>query len=697
MGLQTWIPVITGAVAAVAGAIGLPKLLADRRERKTKPAGKPNLVTQLPTRVKLVDRVTELAQVLRYLADGEPVVTVEGGRGVGKSALVLEAAHRHAAAGRGKAAKRPAALVWLNAQNDCPDLADLARKLSLSSGERSLTAAAMSDKAEAIRSYLAAHPTVLIVDNLRLSQGGTAPLRELFAMLPSGSQAIISSNAVGVLDGPRVAVPELVWEDARTLVVREAERAGVAGLKASDDSVLERVHRLVGGNPGAIRLFVAACAGRPGTVAEVLDEIESGAGETATLYGVIWTELPEGARSALAACALLAGGADQEQVATALGSPRPEVKESLRKLWIDGLVEDDQALDRTIYRCPPALRRFVLDHAGPERLRGARIRLATALTERFTKDWEDAAGAATQVEAIRTLLRDLAGDGEYRLCLDLFAAVYDILFTLGLFDDRIELGWGAYQAAAAAGLVEEQSLALSVVSSTHAVRGEDAEAARAVATGLEIARKAGSAREIARQLRCEGFRLFRAGRAEEALAAIEPEDAEAMARNAGDPNNMIDILSLVGAAQFHLGDLDACEATVLRFRDECERLPWERGKAYALRDLAEVRLMRGDRQAAEELAARARTIAVEWRDSRQLARIMLTEARLHLFAGRMRAAQEAASEAARTARKLPLPGEQAEAEAVAREAVRCRRMPWRRPRVTGKPVLRFTEWTIGGD
>lgn len=135
----------------------------------------------------------------------------------------------------------------------------------------------------------------------------------------------------------------------------------------------------------------------------------------------------------------------------------------------------------------------------------------------------------------------------------------------------------------------------------------------------------------------------------------------------------------------------------MRFRDECERMPWERGKAYALRDLAEVRLMRGDQRGAADLAARAKEIATEYRDSRQLARIGLTEARLHLFAGRMRLARDTAAEAAQAAGNLPLLGEQAEALAIAREATRCLRMPWRRRQVTGKPRLRFTDWTIGGD
>ncbi|MFI7123121.1 hypothetical protein [Amycolatopsis sp. NPDC049868] len=694
--LTTWIVAIAGAITAIAGAIGLPKIIADRRERKTKAAGGHGPTSLLPAPVPLVDRVPQRAQIRRYLAAGEQIVTVEGPRGVGKCALVLDAAHE-VAAGRGRRGKPATALFWLDAQNSSPDLVDLARKLSLHSGQRSLSAAPTAEKADALRSYLAANPTVLVVDNLRLTSGEPAPLRDLLGVLPSGTRAIISSNTVGILGSPRVTVPELARDDAWTLIVREAKRSDVPGLVTADESLMTRVHRLVGGNPRAIRLFVTACAGRPGTVTEVLDEIESGTRDLDTLYGVVWTELGEPARAALASCALLIAGADLGQVSIALDLPEQDTRETLRRLWTDGLLESGQALGRTIYRCPPALRRFVLDHTDAERLATARTRLATALTARFSREWEDAAGAATQVEAIRILIRELADNGQHRLCLDLFAAVYDLLFTLGLFDDRITLGWIAFDAAGALGLAEEQSLVLSVVSSTHAIRGEDTEAAKAVRIGLEIARAAGSAREIARQLRCEGFRLYRGKRVRDALDVVLSEDAEGMAREADDPNNMIDILSLIGAAHFHNGELDACETTVLRFRDECDRLPWERGKAYALRDLAEVRLIRGDQRAAKDLVAQAEVIATEYHDTRQLARINLSKARLHLFTGRMRRAQDSAMEAARAAGDLQLYGEQAEALAVNREATRCLWMPWLRWRVVGKPQLRFTDWTIGGD
>ncbi|QMU71725.1 ATP-binding protein [Streptacidiphilus sp. P02-A3a] len=695
---------VTAVCGALGAALGLPPLLASRRERRAQQAVEPpgpRLV--LPSRVQLVDRVEEVGQVLRHLAAGEYVVTLEGGIGVGKSALAMEVAHRIAAGegvggGRSNAPVAFETLVWMDAANHCPDLVDLSRTLSLMTGERSLSAAPTAAKPDAIRSFLASHPCVLILDNLRVPADTTAQLPAFLRTLPSGSIALVSANTAGAVDGPRVEVPELPSSDAQELLAREAARRGVTALVQADGPLVARIHRLVGGNPRAIGLFVLACSRFAGPLSRLLDELETGQGQmTAALYDAVWSEVSAERRSVLIACAYLDGGADVGQVAAALAKPEDEVQPALAALWADGLLTSAPTLDRAAYTCSAPLRVFVRGRADASSLATVRTQLATYLAGRFGADWEDAAGAAAHVDAIRTLIRELDAAGDYRLCLDLFIAVYDILFTLGLFDDRIDLGWVAFHAADELWLPDEQSLALSVVSSTHAIRGEDSQAAQAVQLGLAIARQAGSAREIARQLRCEAFRLFRAGRAAEALAVVEAEDAEGMARGAGDPNNMIDILSLVGAARWHLGDLDGCEATVLRFLDECEQMPWERGKAYALRDLAEVRLLRRDFDAAADLAERARRIAEEYRDTRQLARIGLTQARLYLFGGRMRQAQDTARIAASQSHALLLTGEQAEAEAVGRLALRCLRMPWLRPFVTGRPRIRFTAMTVGGD
>jgi hypothetical protein len=589
-------------------------------------------------------------------------------------------------------------LVWIDAHNKLLSLADIARTLSLVSGDQSLSAAPAEHKAEALSSFLAAHPSVLLIDNLRLTAVEAEHVVHFLRTLPSGSLAIVSANTLGRLEAPRVLLNELQFEHMRELLLREASRRDVASIMEGDDETFRRLYKVLGGNPRAIELFVLACSRQNMSVDQLLHELAMGTVSlTDSLFGAVWTDVAQVGRDVLAVCAYLEGSATAEQVKAALGLSEADLRQPIERLWADGLLSSRRYLDQTFYSCSAALRGFVLSRTRPDQAVAIRTRLAAHITARFQTDWEDAAGAAVHVDAIRVLIKDLDAQGEYRSCVDLFAVVFDLLFTLGLFDDRIELGWISYHAATELDLPEERSLALSVVSSTHAIRGEDVEAASATALGLRIARAAGSPKEVARQLRCEGFRLFRAGKAAEALAAVESEDAESMARSAGDMNNAIDILSLKGAAHWHLGDLAGCEVEVRRFIEECERLPWERGKAYAVRDLAELVLMRGSYADADALVRQARAIAAEYRDVRQLARIGLTEARLRLFQGRMREASSLGRVAAAQARDLVLLGEAAEAEAVRRIAVHAMWSPLFRIRTARHPHTRFTELTVGGD
>ncbi|MFF6994801.1 hypothetical protein ACFY93_07550 [Streptomyces sp. NPDC008313] len=696
-----WIALATALLGVVAGVLGLPPLYARLREQRLAPGstGRPGLL--LPSRVRMVDRTKEVAQLLDHLGRGEYVIAIEGSIGVGKSALAMEVAHRLAER-RTKSRRTPGAhewLVWIDAHNELLSLADIARTLSFVSGDQFLAAAPAEHKGEALQSFLAAHPCVLVIDNLRLTAVGAEKVIHFLRNLPSGSLAVVSANTLGQLEAPRVLLSELRFEHMRELLCFEADRRDVAALKDVDNALARRLYKVLGGNPRVVKLFVLAYSrGQYASVDALLDSLAAGAVSlTDGLFGTVWADITPQGRGVLAICAYLDGKATAEQVQAGLGLSESDLRLLIEQLWSDGLLSTRRYLDQSWYSCSAALCGFVLSQTPAADIATMRRRLADHLTTRFQSDWEDAAGAMSHVEAMRILLKDLDRHGEYQACVDLFAVALDLLFTLGLFDDRIELGWVSYHAATELNQPEERSLALSVVSSTHAIRGEDTDAAAAVRLGLQIARDAGSDKEVARQLRCEGFRLFRAGRAQEALAAVLDEDAEALAREAGDMNNAIDIQSLKGAAYWHLGDLPRCEAEVRRFVSACEELPWERGKAYAIRDLAEIVLMRGAYANADALVAQAQDIATEYRDTRQLARITLTQARLRLFQGKMREARTLAQNAARQSRDLVLLGEAAEAEAVAKAAARAVWDPMRRMRTVGHPKARFTEFTVGGD
>ncbi|WBB96019.1 ATP-binding protein [Solwaraspora sp. WMMA2080] len=698
-GVNELLGLLSALLAVIAAVLALPPLIG-RWRRGGQPRRQPPKIL-LPSRTQLVDRTDEVAQVLQHLDRGEYLVSIEGSIGAGKSALATEVAHRLAQRGTGRQKARAyASLVWFDAHNGALGLADLARTLGLAAGDPTLSAAPAEHKAEVLRAFLASHPAVLVIDNLRLTATDAHHLVDFLRTLPSGSLAIVSANTPGRLPAPRVMLQELQQRYTEELLIREATRRGVTDILNADRATLSRLHELLGGNPRAIELFALACAHEGRSFSIRLGQLEAGSTQlTDALFTAVWHDISTTGRSLLSVCAFLNGSANAEQLCVALNLPQGEVEDLAERLWSDGLISSHQRHDTTFYTCSAALRLFVLNHTSQEELNGIATCLADHFISRFGQHWEDASGAEAHLDAIRLLIRDRHHNRAFEQSFKLFEVTLDIFFTLGLFDDRIDLGWVAYQAATARGQSEERSLALSVISSTHAIRGEEAAAARTADLGLRIAREIGSVKEIARQLRCVGFQLFRAGKAVEALAVVKNagEDAEEMARSVGDFNNMIDIQSLVGAAYWHLGRVDQCARTVRRFLDSCEELPWERGKAYAIRDLAEVTMMGGAFQDAMLLLDQARRIAVRYRDVRQLVRVDLTDARLHLFQGRMIRARRYALQAAADAHSLSLIGEQAEAEALARYAVRALFWPWLWLVVFRKPRIRFTEMTVGGD
>jgi tetratricopeptide (TPR) repeat protein len=697
-GLNLWVAVVSGIVAAIAGILGLP--LAWTKARNAMRAG--SVVTRkiLPERGRLAHRGDEITKVLALLAAGEFLVSIEGTIGVGKSAVQLEVAHRFAEfRGRRRRGKPHGLVLWLDAGNHSFDLLDLARALALATDDQSLTAAAADEKAQALRVHLAAHPAVLVIDNLRLTASGAQQLVEFLRSLPTGSIALVSANTPRRLPGARFWLEELQEQATRDLLVTESKRHGVPEIENADPATMARIHRLVGGNPRAIELFVLACARGSRGLNDQLRQLEEGKAELSDeLYDAVWDTVSATGKRILAVGAYLEGGANLEQLRVASGLPLDDVDQALDQLWGDGLLTSQPEQGERRYSCPAAFRSFVAANVADDQFAGIAQRLAVHFVERFRRDWEDAAGATPHIDAIRTVIGDLHRRGEHQACFDLFEVTLDLFFTLGLFDDRIALGRIAYESATLLGRPDQRSLALSVVSSTHAVRGEHAAAQQAAQEGLAIAREAGSNKEIARQLRCLGFALFRAGRPDDALTVIanDRENAERMARDAGDLHNMIDIQSLDGAIHWHLGRLAEAEVITRRFLDACDQLPWERGKAYAVRDLAELVLMRRDFRDAGMLLDQACDIADRYRDRRQQARIALSTARLHLFRGRPGQARKAADAARDAARRLSLVGESAEAEAVHRAAVRASVLPWRYL-FPARPQTRYTDYTVGGD
>ncbi|HEX8205419.1 MAG TPA: hypothetical protein VF587_05115 [Solirubrobacteraceae bacterium] len=656
------------------------------------PAG-PNVL--LPSPTYFVNRDDALRTARTLIEEGEIVLGIEGAIGVGKSALATELAHR--LRGSSDTAREPASLpqhsyLWIDCDNECPSLVAICRSLRDLTGDQILSAVAEDEKLDALRVHLAASKTVLVFDNLRLGNDSRShALRALVRDLPAGSVAIASLNRPTGLPGARVHLDDLDVSHVQTIVSRAVRRWGLADAGEFDEAFAKRLRDLVGGNPRIVEWFLAALRDSGRSIDELFGAVARGEG-LPEFYANVWDELSDEAQLVLGACSHLRRQAIQQQLAIACDLSDATVAGVLDELVRAGLVVTVRATGRpNLYTCSAGLQRFALSQTHETTLVAFIERLADHYIGHFGADWEDAPGAIPHMAAIQTVLEELCRTGDDARLQGLLRVTLDIYFTLGLFDDRIAAGHLAYTSAIDAGNYCAASLASAMIANTHAIRGEFDDARAALGHGLVAAEACGAPGEIARQKRCEAFLSYRSGDARDALRAID--GAEELARDAGDLNNVVDILDLRTAAHLYLGAVDEAERTATACLRVCEEIGWKRAVAYPLRYLAEIAIYRGQTTRATDLLDRARTVAATSEDRRQLARVTLTESRLYLLAGDTRAAARTAERAEAQALSLPLPPEAREARAIRRAARRGVLPPvrWyyrrRRPtRLTAAPV-----------
>ncbi len=702
---DVWI-VLGSAVGLIAGGVALSTALINRRtaveerearrqEREvTADVAAPGVL--LPPRLRrFVDRAEVMEEAISRISAGERVLAIAGGAGVGKSAVATELVHRL----RTDDSERELGLsghefLWIDGKNGCPTLVDICRQITLLTGDQSLSAVADSVKLEALRAHLARTKTVLLLDNIKLDNNGSdEPLRELLETMPSGSLAVTSLNSPYAFDS-RVLLEDLKPAFALELIQYEARRLGLEeGI--FDAELVARLQGAVGGNPRLIESFLRALSRSSRSLEELLEAVERGEG-LRELYLPVWSELSEQARAVLGACACLRGEAIAAQIAVACAIDRQELSGPLEELMQAGLVTVVRSVGRPeVYTCSYSLQRFVVAEVSGEEIGAFVGRLAGHYVRQLVTEPENAQWAVPHVPCVKAVLQWLYDRGEDAEVAALFASVLDVLFTLGLFDDRISTGWLAYESAMRAGNLRGASLAVDVLASTHAARGELDEAGEAAALGLIAAEHSGDAGERARMMRANALVLYKSREAAAALAAME--GAEQLARRTGDQEVLVNICGLLTVAHWYEGEFEQAAAAAEKGLAVCEEMSWQRAMAYPLRNLAEVAIHRGDFSRARDLLGDARKIAEAHGDRRQLARIHLTSARLELFGGELGAAKQEVLAADTAAVELGLAPELRETSALRRAIGRADILPPLRSYYRRRRPPRFSDAPVGGD
>ncbi|HVD39646.1 MAG TPA: hypothetical protein VNC16_01395 [Solirubrobacterales bacterium] len=633
----------------------------------------------------------ELEELIRR---GSPLITIEGDEGIGKSATAIELGRRLHEPGPGEDPPdlREHNFLWVPCEGGCPDLREICGALARLTGDRSLSSLGDDEKLDALRIHMSLRKTVLLLDDLHLSEDKGGDIRRLLSEVPRGSYVIASLNRPLDLKASRVFLPRLEAKYIKQLTEDQARSLNLELKGGVDSALANHLEDVAKGNPGMVEWLLRSFDHRAGSLEAHLAAVKSGK-TLPDRFVSSWSNLNPREQLVLGACSFIEGSATAAQIATACDLDEDSLGAALESLSDTGLLMPVHRTNQvTVYTCSERLARFAMLKTPPTIIDEFTDRLLQVLKEHFAQGSDDASATVPHLESLRAVMKRLAERGRDDELQELFQASFDILFTLGRLDDRILLGWLCHESARAAGNDAAASHASEVLSSTYVARGEIELARKALAVGQMAARDTGSPLEEARQMRCAALVSYRSGEMEQALADIE--GAEQLASEAGDPHGVVNILAVRSAANRQLGRFDDARVAAEAELRICEEQGWHRGVSYPLRDLAEISLQRRRFvEAREQLQGARRISAANGGDLRQLARISLTEANLCLLEGRLDEARRLAAVAQAEASRLGLSPEPAEARAIFEAARRTKFLPFLRLyhrlrplRLSGAPV-----------
>ncbi|MEU5941316.1 BTAD domain-containing putative transcriptional regulator [Micromonospora sp. NPDC047548] len=561
------------------------------RTRPTYPAAAPGLC-ELPGSIgDFTGRAAELAWIFRLVdavdepADSSHAAVISGGAGLGKTTLVVRAAHR-------LRDRFPGGVHFLDAlgMSARPVGSDeiLARALRALGVRDHKIPEDAAERAGHYRQLLREKRVLVIVDDVA-SEAQVRPL------IPGGghSQLLVTSRRLlaGLVGVQRLHLDPMPVADASNLLSRIlAERADVP-----DDRDLQSLVDLLGGLPLAVRIVGNRLVSRPIwsaadltarlSVAERrLDQLSAGDLKVAAAFGISYEQLPDLTRQVFRRTALAPGPDFSASLAAVSGEVTvPDAEDHLDDLVDLGLVETAQG---GRYRLHDLVRLYAKQRLEQDdeaaTVAASRRRMAAWLLVTLTdagrwfepKSSGTAGSAFGSVEEADAWIRaeaehwfpalgDAATAGDHH-------AVVNAVSPLHWFADRwvhwprwTDLFMLAVDSAVALGDATRQAEFLTAVAWTYTYPGRDFRPALSYAErALAVARAAGDVLQEGRAWLVTARARKMLGDPHGALAAVRA--ASERSEQAGDADNFCLTLTGRGDIALALGEVDEALASLQR-------------------------------------------------------------------------------------------------------------------------------------
>jgi len=437
----------------------------------------------LPRRAAFFGRTQEMETVLQALSPEERGwgVVIDGIGGIGKTALAVEAAYRC------KDQKQFDAFIFITAKQKslvpsgikaespaATTLAEFVNETARVLGQIGIAKLTGDDKRRALLEALRSKRGLLIYDNLEtLTKEEQEALADFLRFLPQGCKAILTSRRRGGEGALWLRLEQLTWETAREIIQHEAgcEARLAETLRRASEAKWRELFNETGGSPLALIWTLGLMRAKALSFDRALEMLRHGANRESPLQEFIYQEARKelGAQevAALNALSFFVPSASFEALMNVADLTRTALETVLERLNALALVDILPGEER--YSLHPLTRGYIraelLADAAAERLTGMRFarywvdfakkyggssKKSYKTYNRLEAEWPNLQVVVDYPWETANVKNETVGDEEAaKLVNDLTDALREFLWFGGRWDERIQFGVWAYEAARA--------------------------------------------------------------------------------------------------------------------------------------------------------------------------------------------------------------------------------------------------------
>ena len=282
-----------------------------------------------------------LTDIREKLNSSQSLLGIQGGGGIGKTTLALEAAYQCIRGSDLIPGLLFDAAVWISASGRWNKGRWLSEVLDIVAGvldQRSVAQLNLAEKRSRVNELLRTHQTLVIIDNFD-TVDDDALLISWIQEIPAPSKVLVTGHDMHHFRQERIICLEgLMKEEALDLISSYIQKLGLA---VPESSEINDLFQVTDGNPQAIAMTLGTVKSSGLSLQQVLDELHSAENVLDYLLTRSWGMLADhpGAQQVLLATAFFEGSASKEALGKVAGVRDVQLGEALTQLVDLSLIE----------------------------------------------------------------------------------------------------------------------------------------------------------------------------------------------------------------------------------------------------------------------------------------------------------------------------------------------------------------------